>query len=378
MQQESNSIRLRYVGRRFDGGKLPVEVLPDLAAFRELVLAYAREQWLAKNVRRQRMPKEFTAGFSLRLVAIEDGSAIPVLELQRDGSQALLPGFADQVATAVDEALDAITRLFKSAELGQFPRSMTSDQIRALNKFGAGLLRDERIEFYEPTKKEPNAYINTDLRRAILSQARNKYNVHISDVGVLEGCYTSSDDPYGHIVIGSERYGEIRIELESSTIKESFDGNLGQPVELSIVAEMNAEDRVVKVLDVDSVNVVDEKLSASYQRCVKRISDLAKLEDGWRDGTGIKPAQSALEAVGRFVRSRVQFADLYRIYPTTSGGIQIEFVLNDWDYTLEFHPEGMIEFFAINENGGSFELPAIAGIDNLLREFDDRTGRGHG
>ena len=71
-------------------------MLADLPAFRELIVTFARAEWRRNNTHRKRLPKGFDASLALDLVAIEDGSAVPVLKWNRETTQAYLPGFSDQ------------------------------------------------------------------------------------------------------------------------------------------------------------------------------------------------------------------------------------------------------------------------------------------
>lgn len=50
------TFRLRYVGGRFNGTRLPVDVLTDLPAFRDLLVAFAKEEWRDLNAERKRVP----------------------------------------------------------------------------------------------------------------------------------------------------------------------------------------------------------------------------------------------------------------------------------------------------------------------------------
>jgi hypothetical protein len=87
-------VTMRLTGSRFGQPGMPVEVLPELTAYRELIVAVARELFLRRNLGRQRVPRGFTESFQLRLERVDKGSTIPVLERVNPG-QALHPEFDD-------------------------------------------------------------------------------------------------------------------------------------------------------------------------------------------------------------------------------------------------------------------------------------------
>ena len=93
---EEKTFKLRYVGARFTGARLPVNVLPDLQAFRDLLVSFAKDEWKTLHPDRKRVPKGFDASISFDLTIIEDGSAVPNIVWSRDIAQANLPGFEDE------------------------------------------------------------------------------------------------------------------------------------------------------------------------------------------------------------------------------------------------------------------------------------------
>src|SRR5579871_4228542 len=86
---EPRSFQLRYVGARFEGHRLPLDVLPDLSAFRDLLVSYVKAEWRAAHSERERLPKGFEKSIAFDLVGIKDGSAVPQLEWDRDTTQLL-------------------------------------------------------------------------------------------------------------------------------------------------------------------------------------------------------------------------------------------------------------------------------------------------
>ena len=69
-----------FRGKRFENHEIPLDVLPDLAAYRDLVLDLARHLSLARSPSRKRVLRGFVDSFQLVLRTIEPGSACPVLE----------------------------------------------------------------------------------------------------------------------------------------------------------------------------------------------------------------------------------------------------------------------------------------------------------
>lgn len=57
MSEQQGDLRLRFSGRRFHGKRLHVSVLSDIEAFRDLLAAFAKAEWLASHEGRRRVPR---------------------------------------------------------------------------------------------------------------------------------------------------------------------------------------------------------------------------------------------------------------------------------------------------------------------------------
>jgi hypothetical protein len=376
---ENGSFRLRYVGQRFEGTRLPVDVLADLPAFRELIVTFARAEWRRNNTHRKRLPKGFDASLALDLVAIEDGSAVPVLKWNRETTQAYLPGFSDQIEDTVKASFGQVVLLFSDAAAGQFPAALEPAQIAALNKFGANLRDNERIEF--EGSKNPNGstvYLNSSIRKNLIGSLRGRYSGQIEDVGTLLGGVATpdGDNSFGYIVVQTAVYGELRIPVSNETLKSDFDGNIGQPIELNLQAEFDSSDRVSGITEVRNVSLIDEQIASQITRCRDRLNQVAALKDGWHDGAGIGPSMAAVSNAMRFLEVRFSFCDLYRIYPTDTGGVIFELRIKNWDVSLEFLSDGKVQMDGLEVVGEQEVGPSIYdGISNqLLADFDGLIG----
>ena len=71
-----------------------------------------------------------------------------------------------------------------------------------------------------------------------------------------------------------------------------------------------------------------------------RLEELAALQNGWLDGTGVAPDKDALPKLARlFDTSFDSDLPLPFLYPIPEGGLQAEWNLGDWSVTLEIELE---------------------------------------
>src|SRR5205807_9812193 len=72
---------LRFVGGRFEENKgwLDFDVLPELQAYKRLIIETAKEEWRRRNPGRERLPKGFEESIRLGFHEVREGScAVPV------------------------------------------------------------------------------------------------------------------------------------------------------------------------------------------------------------------------------------------------------------------------------------------------------------
>ncbi len=374
---EPRSFLLRYVGARFDGHRLPLDVLPDLSAFRDLLVSFVKADWRAAHTDRERLPKGFEKSISFNLVGIKDGSAIPQLEWDRDVAQMLLPEFKDELEDLVDCSYDKILKLIDGANTAAGTAELTLDNIRALNRFGAGLLKDERIEFPESLGTDDNVvFLDFYRRKRLITRGRNSYQARFEDIGKLLGCWVDPLGVTGTIDISTADHGTIKIVLPPDRVTKDFDGNIEADVQFRFMIELDQNDVFQRVVEVYDVDVIDAKTFADMDVCRSRISSLVALREGWHDGQGKSPTNASAATALRLLSRKPGMAASYRIYPTDDGGLLIEFVRAGWDYGFEIAPSGTIEIFGTDASGDAeFGTDALdANGSEFLSHFDRITG----
>ena len=371
-------IRLRYVGGRFVGARLPLDVLADLPAFRDLLVAFAKEEWRTVNSGRQRVPKGFDKSLSFDLTAIENGSAVPKLSWDRASAQQYLPGFADELKEIVDTSFSNIVNLFDDAALGKFPKALASEHVRALNKFASSLRDDERIEFLDRKGSDGNVvYIDNFRRKSLITKVRETYEARFEGSGTLVGIFA---DEVGCIEVNTDVHGLIKINLDRDLVKTDFDGNIGSRVQFDLQIELDNTDKFRSIVEVHAVLLIDERIAADLDRCKIRLNEIQNLKDEWDDSGGLAINPAAVDSANSFLVRRPHFCSEYKIFPTAAGGVLFEFESNGWDLSLEFAPSGAVEFFGIEIDGsGEIDPVHFENIDGyLIAEFDKYAGRDGG
>lgn len=368
---DEKTFKLRYVGERFAGARLPVNVLPDLQAFRDLLVSFAKDEWKNRHPDRQRVPKGFDASLSFDLTMIEDGSAVPNIVWNRDSAQANLPGFEDELAAVVDAAHADVVELFEVAGGDDPIGELNPEKVRALDKFGASLKEGERIELGASTAGNV-VYLDVARRKRLITSVRETYNTRLTGVGKL-----ASNSVYGHIIIRSETGQDVSVPIDPEEILEDFDGSLDQDVQYDILVELDRADAVRRVLEVYDVAVVDASIEAGMTKCTQRLDELRHLPRGWHDGEGLPIAARSIDMAVQFIKRRPALSPVMKLYPSENGAVLAELEQGGWDISVEFNPDGSLEIYGIETEGDDeFEPIFFDGLaDDFFSELDKRTRR---
>jgi len=370
MEEEDKSFSLRYVGRRFDQARLPLDVLGDLPALRDLIAALAKQEFRHNNSDRKRVPRGFDKSISFSLTDIGSGSAIPVFALDRELAQQNLPNFGDGMEEIVNRAYQRVAEIFDDAGQGRFPQALPLDAIHALSKLGANIQDDEKIEFRNTTGADGNVVCLDGFRRKnLLTRVRETYTFEFESVGTLTGV----DASHNTIQVLTEEYGELRLPLDGVSMPaEQFDGSLHTLVEFSLSIALDAHDEFKAIEEVHSVDLVrpyDEDL----MRCVNRLQELATVEKGWLGGQqGEQLVHLAGMRATQIIFMRSNLANIFRIFPTEDGGISIEFDKSGWSFAVEIMPDGSLEIDGSSNDGKVFEMKSFEGFSSKFFEaFDE-------
>ncbi|MBT2130634.1 hypothetical protein [Aliiroseovarius lamellibrachiae] len=372
MVEGKDNFSLRYIGERFQGARLPLDVLADLPALRDLIAALAKQEFRQKNPDRKRVPQGFDKSISFSLTDIEDGSAVPVFKLESEVAQQNLPNIGDGMEEIVSRAYKRVAAIVDDAANDIYPQALPDDAIRALSKLGANIQDAEKIELQGTAGADGNVvFLDAYRRKNLLTHIRETYTIEFEGIGELTGV----DATHNTIQIKTEQHGEMRLQLDGVSMPaEQFDGNLFSFVEFSASIALDAHDDFKGVEAVHSVDLIrphDEEVL----RCVRRLQELSKIEKGWLGPDhGERLVHLAGTRAMQLVFMRANFARWFKIFPTEDGGLSIEFDHEEWSYAVEISPDGELEIDASSTDAQDYGPESFEGLTpEFFKAFDEMT-----
>ena len=146
MKVQKKLVTHTFKGKRFEDHGLDLDVLPDLYAYKQLLVETAKELWRRNHPDRLRLPKNFEDSLCLKFYQIGEGSAaVPIFrEVETTGQ----PEFwqLDQ-PDELDEAVSIVAEAIQAADADQpLPEKLPRNIIPLFDSYGRTLLEDESFE----------------------------------------------------------------------------------------------------------------------------------------------------------------------------------------------------------------------------------------
>jgi hypothetical protein len=324
---ENEFLAPRFVGKRFTGGSIPLEMLRDLAALEDMLVEVAKWVFREQN-ERQRIPRGFAESIHLRLTGVRAGSAIPVIMLE--SSQAALPeigyGYQHYLESARGLIIDTIAAA-NDNNSSAFP--LPPHCLSYFDRLGRSLREGERIEFSSTAGEVVPLTRETRFRLLTASSIRT-----ISEEVVLRGSVHEADQDkltFQMTLISGHKVPGVIPEALLESFVEAFtryrDGTL---VAIEGVARYDRHPKRLKVIEsVERVTILDELDVPA------RIDDLRLLKDGWMDGRGGRLSPEGLDwFVSSFQSEFTGDLPLPYVYPTEEGGLRLEWEVASLDLSV--------------------------------------------
>lgn len=354
---------LVFKGRRFDGGVMPLDVLPELAAYQNLVLSAARFLYVLQNPDRQRIEKGFEDRFRLVMTEVQNGSAVPNLirVYGQSATEMEIPEFdlfgnpSVPEADIFDRARDLVEALIRGEEIpDEFLEGReASDAARKglfekFNGFGKTLSKDECVLIGLPGNREGARY-DHGKRLSLLLKVNNKYEDRVD----LEGIVTKVDKDGNQIGIRLDDGRKIDVRIPPLFMESAIESlKADQRVR---VQGTGLFDETGKLLQVPLVtDLLPEGQVEGRRGCrltvAEQVAGLAQLPSGWFHPGSPSFAQGDLEYARELLEGLVDWGfPVPWIYPTPEGEVRAEWDGNGREWILEIDVPGrMARVYAVH------------------------------
>jgi len=171
-----------FRGKRFEDHGLDLDVLPDLYAYKELLVATAKELWKRRHQERQRLPKNFEDSLCLKFSELQPGStAVPIYrEVEGDGQGEL---WRPEEPDELDQAVELVAQAVQAADAdGPLPDQLPKNVIPLFEAYGKTLRDDECFE-QRPQAGQTSAKYTRQSRERLLQFCAPGYTDSVDLVG---------------------------------------------------------------------------------------------------------------------------------------------------------------------------------------------------
>jgi len=323
-------LRPRLTGRRFEKHGIPVELLRDFAVLGEMIIEIAKYQYLKDHPNRQRIPRGFTQDVSFKLLAIEKGSAVPVLEISST-SHTLFPSPAMEY---YQNAYQSITHVIEQASIHQIDEITKELPPRFLSYFdriGRSLRKDEAIEFPYLLDNQKFARFTPKTRKILtLASRAQEYTEEVQLRGTVPEVDQSARTFHIQLIDGTKVKAPLE-EQYHDTILEAMNGYRNkQRILIQGIGRFGRDQKLVHIDSIEHVTLLDPLDVPS------RLEELGLLEEGWLDGEGRELDKKGIRWFSdTFEMFFPDDLPLPYIYPTADGNIQLEWTLGNYELSLE-------------------------------------------
>jgi len=333
----------RFAGGRFDSHAIPFDVLPDLAAYRNLLVEVAKMLFKRRHNNRARVPKGFEDSFQVGLARVEGGnSAVAVgirLPPRRSARQGDLEFLDHEEFEEAKTYVDDLIRRIQAT--GEVPEDFPTELAGRFNPFGQSLQPDEYIELGYNTPS-PVRY-DTFIRKRIVLSREQTYENAVDSIFTLDGGMAST----GTVHVKDEAGTSFDFRPISEFEFEKAYERRTQRVRLIGTGLYDRSERLRRLLEVSVLYNDDEP----RQPFDERLDEIASAQEGWYSPGNPTPSKAAVEAMRNFARLAVLEAGAHApyLYPLPEGGIAAEWTIGKWEVSANIAAEGtIIDFHAIN------------------------------
>ncbi|MHB1272699.1 MAG: hypothetical protein ACYCZD_08015 [Rhodanobacter sp.] len=367
-RSEGEFVRVRFAGGRFDSHTIPFDVLPDLAAYRDLIVEVAKHLYRQRNPDRQRVPKGFAESFQLGLSEVLRGNSATALGMRFDAP--------DEMETQPDlgfplhfeffeDARSLIDRVIAAANDNKpMPSDFPRETLGRFNRFGQSLKAGEHAELSHPSV-QPVRYDNTTRKRIVLS-ANPTYEDSVDQKFVITGGNLQTN--VVHVV--DEQGNSFDFRVDSPEECDKAISRRRHQLRLVGTGQFDRQDHLSRITSYRELIFTDDE---PHRPCDERLDEIARTPSGWYSEGNPAPNPNAIARMRKFVAMATGDAGVPApyIYPLPEGGVTAEWTRSDWEISATVDAATLhIELHGLNtETDAEFESVIESFDDNALSTF---------
>ncbi|MBF0178400.1 MAG: hypothetical protein HQM03_00075 [Magnetococcales bacterium] len=317
----------RMVGERFQRHAIPLEMLKDLAVLDEMIIEVAKWCYLQDHPGRQRSPRGFTDGISLKLTGIAEGSAVPQVSLFMETPGVLFSANQVYLELARERFCGAINAAANDEKITDY---LPENLLGYFDRLGRSLRNGEMIEF-DPNNALRPARLDKLIRRKLVLASRIK---EYTDEIVLRGTVPEIDQANMTFEVetigGSKVVARMRLQQLETVLAAIRGYQSGDRLMVQGVGRFDGNGRLKGIDEIEHICILDPL------DVTARLEEFRSIRDGWLEGEGYAPSRDGLDwLTDAFGRNYPEGLPLPYLYPSAEGGIQAEWSLGRHEISLE-------------------------------------------
>ncbi len=171
-----------FKGGRFDDHGIDLDVLPDLLAYKNLLVETAKELWRSKHPGRERLPRNFEESLVVKFYEVEPGSAIIPLvhEYEADDQTSLIENDNE-----LEEAVELVAETAEAAYHDRpIPNQFPTRLLPWFEGYGKTLREGEYYELQTKKRTTPARY-DAVVRERLVNWSASTYEDAIDLIGTV-------------------------------------------------------------------------------------------------------------------------------------------------------------------------------------------------
>lgn len=361
--EEAEFVRFRFAGGRFDSHTIPFDVLPDLAAYRELIVEVAKHLYRQRNDK-QRVPRGFAESFQLGLADVEGGNSATAFgrrfsppaepHTQADLGFPLHFEYFEASRNLIDQVIAAAN------DDQTIPGDLPGELLKRFNRFGQSLKAGEHTEISH-TGVSPVRYDSTTRKRIVLS-ANPTYEDNLDQRFTITGGDLHTNTV--HVVSESGEHYDLRVD--TAYLCDKTISRRRHQVRVVGTGSYDRQDRLSKIVECRELIFTDDEPRRASEN---RLDEIARTPAGWFEEDNPAPSPEAVARMRAFVEMATVEAGVPApyLYPLPDGGVTAEWTRGDWEISATVVAGILkIELHGLN-------TATDADVESVIEDFDENS-----